>query len=299
MMMAPEYFTFTGRVDERIPWHITHVLIDKALKFVPSRAFSSHSNIEEVICHDGVLKIEQEAFNYCPQLRRVVMPGVKEVETSAFNGCFVLNYVECGKLERIGAFAFRECQSLNSIDLPSIRIVERFGFCHCRNLFSVNLGKDLESILEKAFLNCPSLERIALPLKDGVFADDSIFHACERLNHVNLVEGAVLNETAAALLLEEWKNDMNEEIEVINRILPTAPAGDFRFVANADVGEKAREVREWMQSVRRKIIHYKAEHQRTLSVAAATLQTALPNDIVFKNVLPFLELPSHTFEGEN
>ena len=94
--------------------------------------------------------------------------------------------------------------------------------------------------------------------------------------------------------MEEWKNDMNEEINAINRILPNTYAGNFR-----DVGGKAQAMKSWIRSVLRKIIHYKAEHRRYLNVATAALQPALPNDIVLKNILPFLELPSHTFEGEN
>mmetsp|Transcript_26777 Transcript_26777/g.53538 ORF Transcript_26777/g.53538 Transcript_26777/m.53538 type:complete len:81 (+) Transcript_26777:410-652(+) len=42
---------------------------------------------------------------------------------------------------------------------------------------------------------------------------------------------------------------------------------------------------------------YKAEHRRLLDEeAASTLQLALPRDIVMDNFLPFLELPSYTFE---
>ena len=98
--MAPEYYVFTGR--EGIPRHVTHVLIDKSLKFVRGRAFYEHPNIQEVICHDGVEKIGREAFCFCPSLRRVIMPGVKEVQKWAFNNCEALTYIECGKLEIIG-----------------------------------------------------------------------------------------------------------------------------------------------------------------------------------------------------
>ena len=100
-MMAPEYYIFTGGV---VPDHVTQVLIAKALKFVRADAFRQHPNIQvqELICHDGVLKIEHEAFYRCPRLRRVMMPGVKEVEHSAFNQCPALTYIDCGKLERIG-----------------------------------------------------------------------------------------------------------------------------------------------------------------------------------------------------
>ncbi len=51
-------------------------------------------------------------------------------------------------------------------------------------------------------------------------------------------------------------------------------------------------IRRWMRSVLHEIIHYKAEHRRYVNEAAATLQSSLPNDILFRNALPFLELPS-------
>ena len=63
------------------------------------------------------------------------------------------------------------------------------------------------------------------------------------------------------------------------------------------MGGKAEAIRTWIRSVLRKVIHYKAEHQRLLDEEVAnTLQLALPQDIVMNNVLPFLELPSYTFE---
>ncbi len=288
-MMAPEYYTFTGGV---VPDHVTHVLIDKALKFVPRRAFFMHPNIQELICHDGVEMIGREAFCFCPSLRRVLMPGVKEIKKGAFVSCRALSYIECGKLERIGGAAFLDCTSLSSVDLPSVRIVEGGAFTACENLINAKFGKELESVRSQTFYNCPSLERITLPLKDGVMTYDDTFQHRTNLHHVDLVGG--VKETVAVLLLEEWKKDMNEEIELINQILPNTTAGNWN-----DPGGKARAIRTWIRSVLSKIIRYKSEHRRCLNVAAATLQPALPNDILFKNVLPFLELPSYTFQGEN
>ena len=300
-MMAAEYYIFTGMVGEVIPRHVTHVRIDKSLKVVPARAFYEHPNIEEVECHDGIERIEAEAFFYCPSLRRVIMPGVTIIERSAFFSCSALNDVECGKLEIIGGWAFLRCNSLSSVDLPSIKIVEKSAFTGCRNLTHANFGKYLESIgggaiRGGAFAFCRSLERITLPLKDGVIADDNIFQGCVKLNSVELVGG--VHETVAALLMEEWKNDMSKEIDTINRILPDTPSGTGVF----DVGGKAQAIRTWIRSVLRKIVHCKAEHRRYLNEAAATLQSTLPlpnEDIVIKNIIPFLELPSYTFEGED
>ena len=289
--MAPEYYVFTGRAGERIPDHVTHVLVAKALKFVRARAFENHPKIEEVICHDGVEKIEQYAFCQCPSLRRVIMPGVKVVEQRAFRLCMALSYIECGKLEIIGDHAFVSCKSLRSIDLPSAKIVEGKAFLSCSNLTNVKFGKDLESLGERAFDYCISLERITIPLKDGVVTNNFAFSGCYKLNHVDLVGG--VHDTIDALLMEDWKDDMNEEIDTISQILPNTSAGNI-----TGFGEKARTIREWISSVLRKYNNYKAEHHRYVNEATATLQSVLPNDVVLKNVLPFLELPD-TFDGED
>ena len=121
------------------------------------------------------------------------------------------------------------------------------------------------------------------------------------MKHIDLVEVAVLHETVVSLQLNEWRNDMNEEIDTINRILPNARAGHYfenDDYAEHDPGRKARVIRRWIRSVLGEIIHYKSEHQRILDEAAATLQLVLPQDIVMNNILPFLQLPSHTLDGE-
>ncbi|KAK1745340.1 hypothetical protein QTG54_004631 [Skeletonema marinoi] len=159
----------------------------------------------------------------------------------------------------------------------------------------VKFGKELESIGNGAFCRCKSLERITIPLKDNMITENGIFQGCKKLESVDLVEGAVLRRIINALVLDEWRNDMDVEINAINQSLPTTPAGDDFY----DVGGKAEAVQLWIRSVLHKIVQYKAQHHSYVNEAATTLQLDLPNDIVNKNVLPFLELPSYTFEGED
>eukprot|EP00984_Skeletonema_dohrnii_P009707 scaffold3728_cov72-Skeletonema_dohrnii-CCMP3373.AAC.2 len=235
-------------------------------------------------------KVEEYAFRNCTSLRIVIMPGVEVVENDAFCHCEALTYVECGKLEIIRHHAFCCCESLESVDLPSGKTVEPFAFAGCEALINVKFGKELESI--RVFQGCTSLERITIPLKDGIITQNNIFQGCKNLKRVDLA--GVVHETIAALLLEEWKNDMNEEIISINQILSYTPAGSGDSFD--DVGGKALAIRMWISSVLRKIIHYKAQHQRCLNEAASTLQHTLPQDIMVNNVLPFVELPSYMFE---
>ena len=307
-------FTYTGADGQVIPREATHIFV--RARVVRREAFRGHPNIVEVICDEDVEKIEEYAFCECRSLRRVIMRGVKIVEESAFQSCVALEEVECDKLEIIGNSAFFWCfGSLRSINLPSARIVGRKAFGYCTVLMDVKFGKKLERIEEKAFWACSNhipleprtgLERITIPLKDGLFTEDGIFTECDNLSHVDLIEGE-LHETIAALHLEEWRNDMNEEIDSINQTLPDSYAGNS-LVENEDDddadptwdnGEKAQAIRGWIRSVLRKIILYQDEHQRLLNEASTTLEVALPNDIVRNSVLPFLELPSYSFEVED
>ena len=184
--------------------------------------------------------------------------------------------------------------------MPSVEIVKESAFYKCTALTDVKFGNKLRRIEEVAFANCRSLERITIPLKDGLITNNAVFMWCDSLKHVDLVEGAV-HETISALSLDEWRKDMNEQIDSINQILPDAYAGLYYGVGDYDneEGEKAREIRMWIRSVLRKVIHYQAEHQRIVNEASLTLHHALPHDIVMNNVLPFLELPSYVFEVED
>eukprot|EP00574_Skeletonema_japonicum_P014714 CAMPEP_0201717370 /NCGR_PEP_ID=MMETSP0593-20130828/3109_1 /ASSEMBLY_ACC=CAM_ASM_000672 /TAXON_ID=267983 /ORGANISM="Skeletonema japonicum, Strain CCMP2506" /LENGTH=322 /DNA_ID=CAMNT_0048207401 /DNA_START=63 /DNA_END=1031 /DNA_ORIENTATION=+ len=299
-------FTYTGEEGEVIPDNATHVFVD--VTTIPARAFEQHNNIVEVICHDRVEKIEEYAFFcfWCSSLslKRVIMPGVKIAEKFAFNNCTALMDVECDKLEIIGEAAYSNCVSLRSINLPSARIVGECTFRNCEALTDAKFGNKLERMDEMVFHGCTSLERITIPLKDGVIAADNMFMGCTNLKHVDLVEGTKLYETIAALHLMDWRNDMNEEIDSIHQSLTNAHAGgwhcnDFDDYYTLEVGDKEHAIRRWIKSVLDKMIYYKAEHQLVLDVAATALELALHRDIVMNNVLSFLELPPHRFGVED
>ena len=88
---------------------------------------------------------------------------------------------------------------------------------------------------------------------------------------------------------------MRREIESINHILHNAPAG-----GHLNDGRKTIAIREWISRILSKIIEYKARHRGLFNALEASLMhLELPDVIVRNNVLPFLELPSHTFDRED
>jgi acid stress-induced BolA-like protein IbaG/YrbA len=164
-------------------------------------------------------------------------------------------------LETIGNNAFYRT-SLRHIKLPKVRFIGDYAFSECEQLTDVELlSEDLQSIGGRAFGNCPHLRRIAVPLKSNLFTGD-VFIGCHNLSQIDLVGG--IHRTISSLLLGSWRNEINREIDSINRVLPSTPTD-----------EKTAAIQEWMESVMAKIQHYKSEHYKLLKDNMVLLELAL------------------------
>jgi len=259
-------FVYTGEQD--VPAGVTHVIIDRSVRIIPREALRNRRNLVSVVCHYDVEKIEARAFFGCSSLRGIKLPGVREVGFAAFWNCTALADVEFGdKLETIGSHAFSCCCSLRNIKIPTVRTIRSSAFQFCKQLTDMELPA-VEEIGFFAFLRCGSLRRIAIPPKDNILPFDAIyqrynqFEDCENLTTVDLV-GEVHN-TISSLLLESWRNEMNQEIDRINQELPNTPAY-----------EKTVEIQEWIRSVINRMEHHKAEHHALLKEDMTQLELAL------------------------
>jgi hypothetical protein len=261
-----DIFVYNG--EQEVPADVTHVIIDRSVKIIPREAFLHRRKLVYVEYHDGVEKIEVGDFQGCHSLRGIKLLGVVEVGFLAFKYCSALTDVEFGdKLETIGGNAFSNCHSLGNIKIPTVKDIGYYAFCDCSQLTDVELPA-VETIGVSAFLRCRSLRRIAIPLKDNIFPPHPFlqrynqFDHCDNLTTVDLVGG--IHNTISSLLLESWRNEMNEEIDRINQVLP-----------NTDVDDKTDEIRLWIRSVINRLEHYKAEHCALLKEDMTQLELAL------------------------
>jgi hypothetical protein len=212
--------------------------------------------------HDGVEIIEEYAFNGCTSLRGIKLPCVRVIEESAFGFCTSLTGVEFGdKLETIKMQAFCNCISLQNIEIPKVRDIGMDAFQNCQQLTEVKLSEDLERIGGWVFINCRRLRRVAFPLKDNMFGY-SEFNNCDDLSQVDLI-GAI-HKTISSLLLDSWRNEMNDEIERINQDLP-----------NTNSLDKTTAIQQWMERVMSRVEHYKSEHCALLKESMTLLELAL------------------------
>ena len=250
-----------GSIPEHLKDTITHVRIHKSVKIITRSAFRECYNLVSIEMHDGVEIIEKEAFFLCTSLRGVKLTGVRVIESGAFSSCTALTDVFGDKLESIGQYAFNHCTSLRSIKLSKVRIIGYYAFHQCEQLTEPELPEDLERIGGRAFFRCFRLTHIAMPLKNNVLGED-VFDACDNLSQVYLVGG--IHKTVSSLLIDSWRDEMNDEIDRINQLLP-----------NTATSEKTALIQQWMESVRDRIRHHKSQHYALLKNSMTQLELAL------------------------
>eukprot|EP00986_Skeletonema_menzelii_P001717 scaffold468_cov133-Skeletonema_menzelii.AAC.9 len=256
-----EIFVYMGG-NQQVPDGVRRAKIHKSVKIVPKRAFYNRRQLIYVELHDDIEIIEEYAFLGCYSLRSIKLLGVKIIKKWAFQDCRGLTDVEFGdKLETIEHEAFISCWKLKNIKMPSARTIGKCAFYGCKELSDVEFGEALETLQEGAFNYCPKLKRIALPLKDNMIGGDYVFGECPMLTTVDLVGG--IHNTVASLHMESWRNEMMDEINRINKTLPTLERG------------KTPEIQQWMGSASHLLDHCKTEHQKLLKEATALLELAL------------------------
>ena len=323
-----DIFVYTGG---QAPQHVKNVIVDRSVKEIEEHAFGLCPNLQYVVFHRGVLRVKRWAFS-ASKLTQIHMPGVQVIETYAFVGCQALRNVTMPSVRILGEKAFHGCKSIELLDLPRLEetsfrtfegclslrqitmpLIKTIGdgtFCGCEQLEELDLPVILERIGIDAAMRCMNLRRIAIPLKSDmlcsvVYNDYSErycqFDDCGRLTTVDLVGG--IHQTVSSLLLECWRDEMREEINRINLILPNS------------TGDKSLIIQTWIESLIKRIESYKVGHQNILKWATHVLELALwkvkideneeegddlftRNEIrvksgssaVIRNVLPFLRL---------
>ncbi len=172
--------------------------------------FKNCTSLESVVFADGLLRLENYAFENCSALTFVRLPstlqrlgvgygafknctslasitvpaGVTAIENSEFVGCTSLKEVLIeGSVKTIGVSSFEGCASLDTINLSKVTSVGNKAFLGCISLEYVNLP-EASSIGNNSFENCTSLKEISFAKLSKV--SDFAFSGCSSLQSVIL-----------------------------------------------------------------------------------------------------------------
>ncbi len=186
------------------------------------RFLSDTNNLKSIIIPKSVKTIQWYAFNFCPNLKSIVVESgnttydsrnncnaiietatnkliagcnstiipntIESIDRSAFAGSGITSISIPEKCVEIGYDAFNHCSNLSSIQINSnIEKLTSGCFSKCTNLTSISLPESLTTIGYEAFNECYSLSEIKLP-NVVTLIEPSAFYNCTSLKAINLPE---------------------------------------------------------------------------------------------------------------
>jgi len=156
-------------------------VVPEGIQRIGGGAFEG-SGIVKVTLPDGVIAIDDSAFESCREMTNLIMPDTVEyIGNKAFYACRNMSEFSVSKnLVSIGDFAFYDCDVLTSLKFGEL--LETIGdeaFRSCEKLYDINFPESMTCIGEAAFVGCTALSEVTLKgnglkVMDGAFANTGV-----------------------------------------------------------------------------------------------------------------------------
>ncbi len=153
-------------------------IIPSCVTEIENKAFAGCSGITEIVFHDNVNVIGEEAFIGCNRLAKIEIPTkVTEIKKETFRSCSSLPSIKIPiKVKTIGLGAFMDCNRLAEIEIPeSVTEIKPGAFAGCTNLSSIKIPSNVLKISYGVFERCYSLVEIHLGQKKPQKFDDAFW----------------------------------------------------------------------------------------------------------------------------
>ena len=133
------------------------------LQTIQFSSFKDCSNLVEIIFSSTNLYINNNAFENCTKLAKVI--NILNIPDQCFSGCSKLKQVTIQENARtIGFRSFENCIALTNIIIPStVETISEYSFVNCNKLKSITFSQEnsLSMIFVNSFSGCDSLQNIS------------------------------------------------------------------------------------------------------------------------------------------
>lgn len=150
----------------------------KQVTKIDDNAFSGNTHIETITLPATIIEIGNRAFKDCVSLKLLRFDFNKNTAQNDIIALALKNEngeINATNLKKIGVEAFYNCKSLETIDLQDVEIIYARAFYGCAKLLSVTIPETIQSVGERVFAKCDTLQKIIIEgAKDDLtgFADD-------------------------------------------------------------------------------------------------------------------------------
>jgi hypothetical protein len=182
-----------------------HVKIPESWTRIPVRSFAFCDTLKSITFHEGLVSIDESAFQTCNNLVRLDFPlslvsigrgsfagaglkeltipdNVKSLGRGAFAWTRALESVSIGRgVTELGHTQFKGCTKLQNVQLPDTLVsIGREVFSGCVSLESMTIPNSVRTIGNQAFYMSSSLENITLGSSLQSISENAFF-SCTKL----------------------------------------------------------------------------------------------------------------------
>ncbi|MBO5449384.1 MAG: leucine-rich repeat protein [Ruminococcus sp.] len=170
-------------------------------------------------------KLQKISFKDCVNLTTVHQINNNTLHSVDFSGCSSLtslpksmfsntpNITEvkldgCTSLQSIGANAFYNCTGIKEINLKdavALKTIDTQAFIGCTNLQEITIPENVETIGDKAFQNCHTLEKIDYNAVNATNVNANAFSGVGKTNHLVLNIGSTVDRLPDNIFAENVK----------------------------------------------------------------------------------------------
>ena len=180
---VPEFVTVIGEKAFSGCSILADVTLPDGLIRIEDYAFENCYSIKDISIPETVTHIGKGAFSHCRELEQIVIPNsITELSDRIFYRSVGLEKVVLPEtLTSIGEYAFSTCVKLPELVIPdSVKEIHQRAFEFCTSLASVKLPKELVRIRDMVFWNCSSLKRLNIP-RSVIGISVQAFKDCSKL----------------------------------------------------------------------------------------------------------------------
>lgn len=165
-------------------------LSETTIEYLPKNFLQNMVYLKEVVLPSTVTAIDSRAFYRCNKLKTVSVNGENKVGyigEYAFMDCSNLKEFDASKVEKIGSHAFYNCKKLDIPSIKSAKNIGNYAFAGS-GLSKIDtdfFSPDITNIVDHAFDQCKSLEKVELPATITNIGENS-FYGCSSLASLTL-----------------------------------------------------------------------------------------------------------------
>lgn len=168
---------------------LTSIIIPETIKDIGISAFNYCKELKAVVINgENLTEIKTETFKDCSKLESITIPNtVTDLGYSAFQNCTLLNHFpNLNNLNSIGDLCFAFCTNLTSFDLPqTLTYLGEYSFAYCEKLLSgINIPNNITEIKDSTFYHCKSISNANLNNVETI--QQEAFEGCNGLQFLNL-----------------------------------------------------------------------------------------------------------------